>query len=501
MSAHILHSQRRAGVLLHPTSLPGSFIHGQISHDAYRFIEFLARCGVSVWQLLPLTATHRDGSPYMGLSTHAGDSSLISLDWLVDRGLLPAGTPAKNLDEHHTGLQQAHASFIAKSSGQLFAAFEEFCNKQAYWLDDYTLFMALHDIQGGRTWTTWDTPYRDRHPAALAHASKHYSSHISLHRFIQFVFFTQWQELRAYAQQHNILMFGDMPIYVALDSADVWANRELFKLDDTGAPLTVAGVPPDYFSATGQRWGNPQYRWDAMDADNFRWWQERLRTQLQLFDVIRIDHFRGLRAYWEIPADNHTAIHGRWVTAPGDELLDTLIQSFGSLPLVAEDLGLITADVHELRQKFELPGMKILQFAFDGNPANIYLPHHHEFNAVVYTGTHDNDTTLSWYNALDVTNRGYLHAYFGQAVEAGTIPWLLNRAALASVCCLAVLPMQDLLGLGAGHRMNVPGTTTGNWRWRFGWQQIPDGLPAKLHELITRYDRLPRPASHPAHKP
>ncbi|MBI3561452.1 MAG: 4-alpha-glucanotransferase [Gammaproteobacteria bacterium] len=491
--AHKLHNHRRGGILLHPTSLPGNSSQGQISHDAYRFIEFLAQCGMSVWQMLPFGPTHADGSPYMVLSAHACDSYLISLDWLADRQLLTAPVLAHDRSSHRRLLQIAYGNFLTHQPVGLTTALQRFIQQHAYWLDDYALFMALREAFDNRPWLQWEGPVRDRHGEALVQARHQYAQQIGFHQFVQFVFFTQWQELKEYAKRHQVLLFGDMPIYVALDSADVWAQRELFNLDERGEPLTVAGVPPDYFSATGQRWGNPQYRWAEMKKTDFQWWHDRIRTQLQLFDLIRIDHFRGLSAYWEIPAAETSAIHGHWVKAPGKALLKSLYTAFAELPLVAEDLGHITAEVHELRRNFSLPGMKILQFAFDGDPTNIYLPHHHEFNSVVYTGTHDNDTTLAWHEKLPPATQDYIRQYFQHSSPSldTQMPDMLIRTALASVCCLAVVPLQDILGLGEGHRMNTPGTTQGNWRWRFEWSQFPATLTSRLRELLQRYDRLP----------
>jgi 4-alpha-glucanotransferase len=429
----------------------------------------------------------------MALSAHACDTTLISLAWLVDHHLLPATGDVTDATVHCQYLKMAHANFTAATAQEFAQSYRQFCEQHADWLDDYALFMTLRDVHQQQPWMQWRKPLRDRAPDALAQTKAQHASLIDYYKFSQFIFFTQWHELKAYAQQHKLLLFGDMPIYVALDSADVWAHRDLFALTADGKPETVAGVPPDYFSATGQRWGNPHYRWKTMQTDHFLWWQNRMRTQLELFDLVRIDHFRGLSAYWEIPAQADSAIHGRWVKAPGKALLKSLSATFAELPLVAEDLGLITEDVHELRREFSLPGMKILQFAFDGNPANIYLPHHHEFNAVVYTGTHDNDTTLSWFQQLPVTTREYVYRYLNVTVSdttLATMPWLLIQAALASVCCLAVLPMQDILSLGEGHRMNTPGTTLGNWRWRFSWSQIEPTVTQRLRGLMHLYDRV-----------
>lgn len=491
---HPLHSRRRAGILLHPTSLPGPAPKGLIGHDAYRFVDFLQHAGFKVWQMLPLGPTHRDDSPYQALSAHAADTDLISLDWLRDRGLLDQFDETYGIDYHTQCLHEAHARFSAGRTTALHNDYETFIRQQAGWLDDYALFMVLRETHDHQPWTSWDAPFRKRHKAALARAQKHYADRIAYHRFCQFVFFQQWHQLRQYANQRDILIFGDLPIYVALDSADVWANPKLFTLDKEGQPAFVAGVPPDYFSATGQRWGNPQYHWQAMEAEDFAWWQARFKTQLELFDLLRIDHFRGFQAYWKIPAQEETAIHGQWVEAPGEALLKKLNKAFKNLPLVAEDLGTITKEVAALRQAFGLPGMKVLQFAFDGNPHNPYLPHNHEFNDVAYTGTHDNDTTLSWYRQLPADTHRYIQSYLNFP-PAETMPWPLIRAALASVCCLAVLPMQDILALGEGERMNTPGTTEGNWQWRFQWTQLPGGLGKQLHRLLQLYDRCSEQAN------
>jgi 4-alpha-glucanotransferase len=485
---HILHQRRRAGILLHPTSLPGPFPRGLICHDAYRFVEFLARSGITVWQMLPLGPTHSDGSPYQALSAHACETSLLSLDWLHDRKLLPKLPVQHDVAAHRASLESAWTHFAKTKPAALHEQFQTFCTQQAEWLDDYALFMALREQQDDQPWTHWPAPLRDREAKALQRARKDLQQRIGFYQFGQFVFFQQWADLKAYAAGHGVLLFGDLPIYVALDSADVWAQRELFMLDESGQPRFVAGVPPDYFSETGQRWGNPQYDWRAMQKQDFKWWQQRLQTQLELFDLVRVDHFRGFEAFWEIKAEEETAINGRWVKAPGKKLLQSLHNFFHSLPLVAEDLGVITDEVTALREKFQLPGMKILQFAFDGNPKNAYLPHNHEFNSVVYTGTHDNDTTLSWYELLDDHTRKLLHLYIANRDDE-PMPWALIRTAFASVACLTVVPMQDVLGLGQGERMNTPGTTEGNWQWRFIWQQLEADVAPHLNILCQRYDR------------
>ncbi|HID50383.1 MAG TPA: 4-alpha-glucanotransferase [Chromatiales bacterium] len=484
--------QRRSGLLLHPTSLPGDLAAGDLGHHAYRFIEFLAASGMGIWQMLPLGPTHADGSPYQCLSVHAGNPALISIDWLVDRQWLrapdcPADVTARESFRLEC-LRLARAGFEAGARPEDRQAWTDFQHAQAHWLDDYALYLALRREQGGQPWWQWPAGQRDREPAALKAARMRLAEEISQARFEQFVFFRQWHELRDYAHRHGVHLFGDMPIFVAHDSAEVWSRRQYFALDAEGRPETVAGVPPDYFSATGQYWGNPQYRWEQLQADGFAWWVDRLRTQLDLFDLIRVDHFRGFEAFWEIPASAGTAVEGRWVRAPGRALLQALHKAFHRLPLVAEDLGTITPEVEQLRREFGLPGMKILQFAFDGNPGNPYLPHNHEPDSVVYTGTHDNDTTLAWYESLADAERQRLDEYLGY--DAGPVmPWPLVRCALASVAEMAVLPMQDVLGLGAGHRMNLPGTTGNNWHWRFQWAQVPPDLAGRLRQLNHIYGR------------
>jgi len=485
---HLLHQYRRAGILLHPTSLPGPLPRGLICHDAYRFIDFLSQSGMSVWQMLPVAPTHADLSPYQSLSAHACDNSLISLDWLKDRGLLDDVSVAHNFVQHSQLLMLAWQNLQNQKDHLLYKKIRSFIETHEEWLSDFALFMAIREQQGGNIWTKWPKELRDRNKMALAKARKDLGAQIEFHYFTQFVFFEQWHDLRAYAQQHGVLLFGDLPIYVSHDSADVWAHPELFLLDKEGEPEIVAGVPPDYFSETGQRWGNPQYNWSNMHSQDFSWWRQRVNTQLHLFDVIRVDHFRGFQAYWEISAEQETAIDGRWIEAPGEALLTALQNNLHQLPLVAEDLGVITQEVTALRKQFQLPGMKILQFAFDGNPGNAYLPHNHEFNSVVYTGTHDNDTTLSWFEYLDMQQQNSVYDYLG-ADRNEPMPWPLIRTALASVSCLAMLPMQDVLALGKGQRMNTPGTTEGNWQWRFDWGQVGEDLPQKLYQMNHRYNR------------
>ncbi len=495
MTDHIaVLDRRRAGILLHPTSLPGGEGNGDLGAEAYRFVEFLAAAGQSVWQTLPVGPTHIDGSPYLALSVHAGSPLLISLEFLVEQGWLPAIENPGNIGladpraYRERQLVSAYRGFRQQAASAEREAFAAFSATHVHWLNDYALYVALKREHGDRAWMEWPVAMRDREPAALAAAATRLHESVAQIRFEQFVFFDQWRALKRYANEHGVRLFGDMPIFVAHDSAEVWRHRDYFDLDERGQARVIAGVPPDYFSATGQRWGNPHYRWDRIQADGFRWWRDRLHTQLQLFDLIRIDHFRGLEAYWEIPADCDTAVNGRWVTAPGDALFQTLQGRLGRLPLVAEDLGLITPEVHALRRKYGLPGMKVLQFAFDGGPENPYLPHHHEVDAVVYTGTHDNDTTLGWFTKLATERQGYVMDYLGSPGEP--MPWPLVRCALASVAKFAVIPLQDILMLGSDHRMNRPGTQDGNWRWRFSWDQFDKATPARLRHLTELYGRV-----------
>jgi 4-alpha-glucanotransferase len=481
---------RRAGILLHLTSLPGGGECGTLGPEAYRFVDFLVAAGQSVWQFLPVGPTHDDGSPYQCLSLHAGNSAYISIEFLVSTGWLEASLaelPATAAARRRL-LASAYQGFTQRASEEDKRFFAEFVARNRYWLDDYALYVVLREVHHHRSWVDWPTAVRDRDPASLEEARHQYHDALERIRFEQFVFARQWQALKEYANDHGVMLFGDLPIFVAHDSADVWAQRDHFQLDETGRPTVVAGVPPDYFSATGQRWGNPHYRWQRMEQDGFKWWVTRIRTQLQLFDLVRIDHFRGFEAYWEIPADHDTAMGGHWVQAPGDALFDTLRKHFDPLPVVAEDLGLITPEVEALRLRHGFPGMKILQFAFDGSAANPYLPHNHPHLAVVYTGTHDNDTTVGWYNGLSADTRNQVDEYLHCGGES--MPWPLVRAAMSSVARLAVIPMQDVLGLGGEHRMNTPGVPNGNWRWRFNWDQVDAGLAPRLHRMCELYGRI-----------
>lgn len=493
MQAHSVLDRRRAGILLHITSLPGSPGNGDLGKEARHFIDFLVSVGVSVWQTLPINPTHPDGSPYQCLSAQAGNPLLIDLEWLSDQGLLSAidihDDEGRPVDHRRRCLAAAFESFRQQANHELASAHEAFLLEHSVWLNDYALFIALREEFNGLCWQSWPEALRKRRAAALKQARTRLADTLARISFEQFVFFHQWQLLRDYARERGVILFGDIPIFVAGDSADVWSRQKEFDLDEEGQPRVVAGVPPDYFSATGQRWGNPHYQWSRMEKDGFKWWLERFHGQLKLYDWIRIDHFRGFEAFWEIPSESETAIEGRWVKAPGRQLLTALFESVnsGELPLVAEDLGIITPEVEALRKAFNIPGMLILQFAFDGDTGNPYAPHNHEPNSVVYTGTHDNDTTLSWFEGLSDDQKAFVYRYLGN--PSAPMPEVLMQSALASVARLAILPMQDVLGLGQGHRMNTPGTTQGNWSWRFDWHQLTSDQVTRLRDWVNLYGR------------
>lgn len=491
-------SQRRAGVLLHISSLPSSSYVGDLGKEAYRFVDFLNSIGVSVWQTLPINMPHADNSPYQCLSAFAGNPDFISLESLQEQGLLTKKDLSGFITSKTDLLAKAYLVF-SKQAEQLESSaakeqlnFKKFCKKQAHWLNDFALFLALRNKFNQAGWQFWPEAYKNRDAKTLRLACKELAQEIAIIQFAQFVFFTQWLALKAYAATKKVFLFGDIPIFVAFDSADVWAQPYLFKLDENKNMAVVAGVPPDYFCATGQRWGNPHYNWDAMKADGYHWWVQRMATQNALFDIVRIDHFRGLEAAWEVPASEQTAINGQWVLAPGEALLAAIIKALPKICLVAEDLGIITPEVDALRHKYNLPGMKILQFAFSGQEDNPYLPHHIEQNSVAYTGTHDNDTTLGWYNSLDEHQRGLVEAYIHSSRSEQhkvSMPADLINMAYESDAQLAIVPMQDILALDSSHRMNTPGTCSGNWHWRFNWQQLTEAQTKIIAEVISRSGR------------
>ncbi|MGH9941802.1 MAG: 4-alpha-glucanotransferase [Pyrinomonadaceae bacterium] len=506
---------RASGILLHPTSLPGRFGIGDLGGEAYAFVDFLAGAGQRLWQVLPLGPTGYGDSPYQCFSAFAGNSYLVSPERLLSDGLLdqrdmdaaPHSDPERIdfgavIEFKRSLLGKAFEKFKGGAGGPLLRdEFADFRRREAAWLEDYGLYRAMKDARGGAAWNRWEAPLVGRDPGALGAARAHLKEEIEAHQFNQFHFFRQWVALKEYCAEQGISIVGDIPIFVAHDSADVWTNPRLFKLNPDGSPRVVAGVPPDYFSATGQLWGNPLYDWNQMRAEGFRWWIERVRAVLQLVDVVRIDHFRGFAASWEIPGGDKTAERGRWVTAPGRELFTAIRAAFGEkLPILAEDLGVITPDVETLRDDFGFPGMRILQFAFGGDPKNTDLPHNYHCNVAVYTGTHDNDTTAGWFNsqagagstrtaAQIERERAFCLAYLNAAGRE--IHWDFIRAVLASVADTAIIPLQDVLGLGNDARMNLPNSTQGNWSWRYRKEALTAETRERLKHLTKLYGRAP----------
>ena len=492
----LLKNQRHAGVLLHISSLPSAYYTGDLGAEAYRFVDFLHEIGATVWQTLPINMTHADNSPYQCLSAHAGNPDFISLEALQAQGLLKKEDLSGLITDKTQLLTKAYLAFAEQSDTQEFTDFMNFCDKQVDWLHDFALFLALRKKFNQAGWDTWPEAYKKRDIPTLRHAREELAQEIAVIKFTQFIFFAQWMALKKYANQKNTKMFGDIPIFVAYDSADVWSHPYLFKLDADQRMTVVAGVPPDYFSATGQRWGNPHYNWEAMAKKKFSWWVARMTTQSELFDIVRIDHFRGLEAAWEIPANEDTAINGEWVPAPGDALLAAIKKALPNLDLVAEDLGIITDEVDALRKKYNLPGMKILHFAFSGESDNPYLPHNIEPDSVVYTGTHDNDTTVGWHSAMDESHLEHVHAHLrehhDQDLWQDQAPNILNaliEMAMKSKANLAIIPMQDILALDTTHRMNTPGTASGNWHWRFNWQQLTQEQKYLFKNLVESTGR------------
>lgn len=495
--------RRSAGILLHPTSLPGPYGIGDLGPVAFRWVETLARHRQTWWQVLPLGPTGYGDSPYQSYSAFAGSPNLISPDLLVKDGLVAATDldnvrfPPDHVDFENVTkfkdwlLDRAWQAFGRGAGGQLREPFDQFNRAEAHWLDDYALFMALKAANGNRGWQDWPDNVRRREPAALDRSRKELADPIGAQRFRQFLFFRQWDGLREHARRLGVKLFGDAPIFVSPDSADVWANPHLFLLDPARRPKVVAGVPPDYFSATGQLWGNPLYDWNRMKAEGYRWWVARIRANLRQVDLVRLDHFRGFEAAWHIPAGAKTAQVGEWVKGPAADLLAALKRELNGLPLVAEDLGLISKEVHRLRDEFDLPGMYILQFAYGGAVEFRFLPHNHIRNAVVYTGTHDNDTTLGWWQTITEGERNFLRRYDPHVNEDPV--WHLIRIAWASVADFAMVPMQDVLGLGSEARMNTPGTPSGNWRWRMTEEQMATPAWSRLADLTELYYRQPGP--------
>lgn len=498
---------RSSGILLHPTSFPSRFGIGDLGPEAYRFVDFLAATGQRYWQILPLGPTGYGDSPYQCFSANAGNPLMISPERLRDIGLLTDAdfndTPDFPLQVDfgwviHAKtplLRKACDNFQHQADSKLAADFEEFCQSKADWLDDYALFRAIKDAHGGISWHQWDRPIAHHKPEAIDQWYQKLAPEVFYHKFLQFEFFRQWTDLKHYANQKGIEIMGDLPIYLAHDSAEVWAHPDLFCLDEeTGLPSLMAGVPPDYFSATGQLWGNPIYNWDYIQENDFKWWIQRFRGLFDRVDLVRIDHFRGFEAYWAVPLGEETAVNGEWKLAPGKELFKRLQQELGRLPIIAEDLGLITPEVEALRDEFEFPGMKVLHFAFDSETDNPYLPFNYDRNYVVYTGTHDNDTTVGWFNRRSPEEQGRVTRYLG-CTSADGIHWDLMRLAFSSVANQAITPLQDVLGLDSDARMNEPSRAMGNWGWRYSADALTDEVGHRLRAMTELYGRVAQPES------
>jgi 4-alpha-glucanotransferase len=495
---------RSTGILLHPISLPSRGGIGDFGPAAYQFLDFLAAARQGLWQVLPLGPPANGNSPYSSTSAFAGNPLLISLERLADRGWIkhsqlqriPETVGRIDYEEVRAGklplLVASARRFLDSAPQEARSRFEQFCRETAWWLDDFVLYDALRDRSGGQSWKEWPAKLARRQAKALDSVRTELAAEIDARRVIQFFFWEQWHALRQYCAQKSIRVVGDIAIFVDYDSADIWAQPELWRLRDDLEPEVVSGVPPDAFSATGQRWGNPLYNWDVMRARGYKWWVQRLRWATQTCDLIRLDHFRGFAQFWEIPATEETAMHGRWVDGPQDEIFDKLKEELGGLPFFAEDLGYITPDVHALREKHQIPGMAVLQFAFGDPGAHAYLPHRLTPDRVVYTGTHDNDTTVGWWNskATEYEKKSAL-AYLGCSNDG--INWAMIRAAQASPASLSVVPLQDVLGLGSEARLNTPSTREGNYHWRYqpGW--LTPEMARKLAALAEVTDRLPQP--------
>lgn len=505
-------STRASGLLLHITSLPSRFGIGDLGPEAYRFADFMAASKQTLWQVLPLVPTGYGYSPYAAPSTYAGNPMLISPDrlledgWLTtdDLGELPTFSDDEVLFADVSAykdrlLQAAWQRFSSNASPAEREAFDTYCEAHANWLEDWALFETIKLDHDEKEWMTWRADLRDREPAALMAYQREYADRIGMRKFCQYLFEQQWMDLKAYCNERGVKIFGDLPIYVAQDSADVWANRHLFTLQDDGYPTTIAGVPPDYFSETGQRWGNPLYKWDSMRATGYAWWTSRMARILELVDLVRLDHFRGFEAYWEVPASEETAINGQWREGPGADLFEALEKNLGEVPLIAENLGVITEGVTNLMEQFGFPGMAILQFAFDTDETNEFLPHNYDEPLVAYTGTHDNDTLMGWWTDTASTQgadeiaraKAYCTEYLGLEAgrEAEQLPWKALESLMHSVARFVVTPVQDLLGLGADARMNMPGTTDGNWKWRLAPGALDAGVGARLAKLTEETGR------------
>ncbi len=498
-------SERSAGILMHITSLPGKFEIGDFGPEAYRFADFLKNHDQKYWQMLPLNQVYRDGgySPYSSLSAFAGNIYLISPELLLEQNLiteLPVGNKLHTSDKVHyerivqikeTVIDEVYKNFKTRPFNTLARNFEEFCEKEAFWLNDYALFVYLKKTQGMIPWNDWPAEFRDRDERVMKMVVKENADKIEREKFAQFLFLYQWKELKSYCNSREIKIFGDIPIYVNYDSADVWSHPELFKLDKNRMKLAVSGVPPDYFSKEGQLWGMPVFNWAVMKKDGYSWWIDRIKKNLELFDLLRLDHFRGFSTFWEVPVSEKTAVNGTWIKGPGADFFNALKKVFPEMPFVAEDLGDVDQPVYDLRDKFKLPGMRVLQFAFGKNfEKSHHIPHNHTYNSVVYTGTHDNNTTRGWFmNETGKMQRKHLKSYIGKKIHKRNCHWQLIRMTYASVAKLAIIPIQDFMGMGAEARMNIPSTENHNWLWRLSEKYLTPGIKRKIKKLVKTYGR------------
>ncbi len=499
--------ERASGLLVHPTSFPGPYGIGDLGGEAYRFVDFLQRTAQTLWQILPLTPTGFGDSPYAAFSAFAGNPLLISPDILLGQGLLEP-QDLENIPEFSNQtvefgpviewkmqlLARSYEHFEEKAGPEIRAVVAEFEHENSTWLDDFALFMAAKSHHNGAVWAEWEPGLAQHQKEALIEWREKLAGPVAFQKYLQFIFSLQWGGLKEYANERGIKIIGDIPIFVAYDSADVWANPELFYLDETGQPTVIAGVPPDYFSPTGQRWGNPLYRWDVLAQTKYAWWVERFRAAFRQTDIVRLDHFRGFESYWEVPAAEETAINGRWVKGPGRAFFEEVFQQLGEKPIIAEDLGLITPAVRTLLKELDFPGMAVLQFAFANDMTDAYLPHNYESNLLVYTGTHDNDTTASWLVTATAAEREMVRRYLAldslDQLNPLNLSWRLIRLAWGSVAELAITPLQDLLGIGPEGRMNAPGRPSGNWGWRYHPDSLSDWLSGRLLDVTLLYARF-----------
>lgn len=496
-------NERASGILLHPTSLPGKYGIGTLGKACFDFIDFLVKAGQTYWQILPLGPTGYADSPYQCFSAHAGNPNLIDPDLLVKVKLLEADdlNDFPRLPEDFVEfdavqkarlpiLKKAYERFLHYADNMQKMAYRNFLKEHSKWINDYALFMAIKANRGQRPWYQWEEPLKMRESEALRAIQASLHDEIDFHKFLQYAFFRQWMAVKEYAHKFKIRIIGDIPLYVALDSADAWSNPEIFEFDENRNPIRVGGVPPDYFSETGQLWGNPLFRWDVLKKTDYQWWIERIETNLMLYDIIRIDHFRGFAAYWAVPYGEKTAVNGTWIPCPGQDFFTAIRNKLGTLPIIAEDLGVITPDVEALRDGFGLPGMKILQFAFDSAEANDYIPYNYVKNCIVYTGTHDNDTVVGWFEKASPNDKKYVLDYLD--TDGHEIHWSFIRLAWSSVANTAIVPMQDLLGLDTASRMNLPGTTSGNWTWRTKKSDFTAQIAERLAQMTRLYGRTPK---------